>query len=68
MDEILINAFCVLALNELCSYIDLNGNPVICDWKAYKSYTENELIRYRLTEEQFDAIKNFIINKYRGKL
>lgn len=64
----LIEALGVLALKELCSYIDLNGNPVVCDWEAYTAQCESELNRYRLTKEQFDIIKKYIEETFAGKL
>ena len=66
--EKLIEALSVLALNDLCSYIDLDGNPVMCDWDAYEGLCEYELTRYRLTRKQFDIIVKYIEENYKGRL
>lgn len=68
MEDKLLEALSILALKELCSYIDLDGNPVICDWEAYVAMTEMELNKYKLTHEQFDEIKAYLEKTYKGKL
>ena len=68
MQEELIKSFGILALHELCSYIDLEGNPVICDWEAYESQKELEYNHYYLTKEQFELIKDYLEKTYKGML
>ena len=67
-DVRIIEAMSKLALNELCSYIDTDGNPVICDWEAYDAICSNELARFRLDRTEFDAVKGFLEKAYEGKL
>ena len=66
--EKLLEALSVVALHELCSYIDLEGNPVMCDYEAYLKQYEFEFNKYKLTKEQFDIICGYITKTYQGKL
>ena len=64
----LLEALSVIALHNLVSYIDLDGNPVVCDWEAYVGSQENEYNRYWLTEEQFYIVKEYLEKTFKGKL
>lgn len=63
-----LEALSVLALHELVSYIDVEGNPVVCDWESYLAGKEDEFNKYWLTEEQFYLIKDYIEKTFKGKL
>lgn len=66
--EKLIEALSSIALHDMCSYIDLDGNPVICDWESYEKMKELELNRFWLTKEQFEEVRAFLEQRYKGKL
>lgn len=66
--EKLLEALGVLALHELVSYIDIEGNPIICDWEAYEQTKDSEFNKYWLTEEQFYIVKEYLEKTYKGKL
>jgi len=60
----LLEAFSVLALHEICSYIDINGSPVFCDYETYISRKNtSEFNKFWLTEEQFNTIVDYFKSK-----
>ncbi len=66
--ERLLDALSVLALHDLCAYVNIDGDPEMCDWEAYWKTREQEFNKYWLTKEQFNIICEYIKGKYKGKL
>ena len=67
MEDKLLEALITLAFRELCIYIDMEGNPVICDYDTYCRYCEQEFNHFMLSEEQFNLIKDYLEKTYKGK-